>query len=101
MSVANKIREGLIAFILIAVLVVISSNKAYSLTGCSNCREADSLALVALYNATDGQNWVNNTNWLVPGQPINVWAGVTASPTGRVTTLDLTGYNLKDTLLLS
>ncbi len=98
MSVANKIREGLIAFILIAVLVVISSNKAYSLTGCSNCREADSLALVALYNATDGQNWVNNTNWLVPGQPINVWAGVTASPTGRVTTLDLTGYNLKDTL---
>lgn len=98
MSVINRLREGLIAFILIAVLVVVSSNKAYSLTYCSNCREADSLALVALYHATDGPHWVNNTNWLVTGQPINTWKGVTASPTGRVLTLDLTGNNLKDTL---
>lgn len=93
MSVINRLREGIIAFILIAVLVVISSNKSYSLTYCSNCREADSLAMVALYHATDGPHWTNNTNWLVPGQPLENWYGLTFSG-GRVMMLNLTSNNL-------
>ncbi|HMB89998.1 MAG TPA: hypothetical protein VKP65_04070 [Rhodothermales bacterium] len=36
---------------------------------------SDSLALVALYNATDGANWTNNTNWLTG--PVSTWHGVT------------------------
>lgn len=35
----------------------------------------DSLALVSLYNATDGANWKNNTNWLQG--PVSTWHGVT------------------------
>lgn len=38
-------------------------------------------ALVALYNATDGPNWTNNTNWLTENQP---WHGV-AVESGHVT----------------
>ncbi|MBK8566692.1 MAG: hypothetical protein IPN76_26025 [Saprospiraceae bacterium] len=31
---------------------------------------ADSLALVALYDSTNGAGWTNNTNWLVSGSPL-------------------------------
>ena len=34
-------------------------------------------ALVALYNATDGPNWKENTNWLTEA-PLGDWAGVSA-----------------------
>ncbi len=52
----------------------------------------DSLALVALYNATDGPNWKTNSNWLVPGVPIWLWYGVKGNPaTGCVDSLDLDG----------
>ncbi|MBI4649364.1 MAG: hypothetical protein HY738_22885, partial [Bacteroidia bacterium] len=39
--------------------------------------EQDSLALVALYNSTDGDNWFNNTNWLIG--PVSTWYGITIS----------------------
>lgn len=55
--------------------------------------ESDSLALVALYNATNGHNWTNNTNWLVAGQLVEDWFGVTIQD-GRVTELDLGGNGL-------
>ena len=31
-------------------------------------------ALIALYNATDGDNWENNTNWC-SDKPLNEWYG--------------------------
>ena len=37
--------------------------------------ETDREVLVALYNATDGPNWTNNTNWLSE-EPIWEWYGV-------------------------
>lgn len=40
----------------------------------SSINQTDSLALVALYNATDGANWTNNSNWLTG--PVNTWQGV-------------------------
>ena len=49
---------------------------------------ADRAALVALYNATDGDNWTNNTNWLTYA-PLGEWYGVTTDEDGRVTELDL------------
>ncbi len=47
----------------------------------------DRAALVALYNATDGQNWTRSTNWL-SGRPLGEWHGVTTDATGRVTHLE-------------
>ena len=49
---------------------------------------SDREALVALYQATDGDNWSSNDNWLSDG-PIGEWHGVTTDGSGRVTALDL------------
>ena len=51
----------------------------------------DRASLTALYNATDGPNWGDNTNWLTDA-PLSEWAGVDSlSVTGSecVTLLDL------------
>lgn len=46
----------------------------------SLARTRDSLALVALYNATNGPGWTNKNNWL-SSSPISEWQGVTTEPT--------------------
>lgn len=48
-------------------------------------------ALIAFYNATDGDNWKNNTNWC-SSKPVSEWYGVEG--TGGVTALSLFGNNL-------
>ena len=53
----------------------------------------DRAALVALYNATDGANWTDNTNWLTD-TPIFQWYGVSADAEGRVCALNLHGNGL-------
>ena len=50
----------------------------------------DRAALVAIYNATDGPNWVDNTNWLTDA-PLGEWYGVSTDARGRVFELDLSG----------
>ena len=49
--------------------------------------------LIALYNATDGPNWADNTNWLTDA-PLDDWYGVTTDAAGAVTQLDLSGSDL-------
>ena len=51
----------------------------------------DRKALVALYNATDGQNWVNSENWL-SDRPLGEWYGVDTDESGRVVRLVLAGH---------
>ena len=53
--------------------------------------------LVALYWATDGDNWRNSDNWLTEA-PISMWHGVTTDKNGRVIELDLWGNNLSGTI---
>ena len=50
-------------------------------------RQVDSLALVAIYNASDGDNWTKN-NWDLT-KPMDEWKAVTLTG-GRVTALKLT-----------
>ena len=50
----------------------------------------DRAALVALYEATDGPNWIDNTNWLTDA-PLGDWYGVEADASGRVVELELHG----------
>ncbi len=60
----------------------------------SNCAVfADRDVLIALYNATDGDNWSTNTNWLTD-EPLGDWHGVGTDETGRVDRLDLGSNNL-------
>ena len=48
----------------------------------------DRAALVEFYNATNGANWGNNTNWN-SSAPLDQWYGVFTNANGRVTDLDL------------
>ncbi len=57
----------------------------------------DRPALVALYNATDGQNWINNRNWLSDA-PLGAWYGVYTNSQGQVTGLDLAKNGLSGEL---
>ncbi len=50
--------------------------------------DTDREALVALYNAADGANWVNNTNWMSDA-PLGEWHGVTTDADGRVIEISL------------
>ena len=54
---------------------------------------ADRAALVALYNATGGVNWTNNTNWL-SNEPLSEWHRVETDKDGRVTALRLVANGL-------
>src|SRR6266487_1294766 len=69
-------------------------------TFCANRNNAnaqvnvqDSLALVDLYNSTNGVNWTDHTNWLTE-HPISTWRGVKVTGT-RVTYVFLYRNNLK------
>ncbi len=66
-----------------------------------SCNHPDYDALMALYNATGGPNWVDNTGW---GSDCDVcqWAGVNCSVvTGRVSSLRLEYNNLTGPLPLA
>jgi hypothetical protein len=64
----------------------------------------DSLALVDLYDSTDGAHWTNHTNWLTAA-PLSSWYGVTVRGEGNgsnykkyVIELDLNNNSLNGTL---
>jgi len=63
-----------------------------NLRGWSNVSHTDSLALRALYHATNGTNWNANSKWDMT-KPITQWKGVTTDK-GRVIKLDLAGGEL-------
>ncbi len=66
----------------------------YHVIGQSN--KQDSLALVDLYNSTNGANWNNNTGWLQSS--VCNWYGVTLDSTGKVTSLLLNSNNLSGSI---
>ena len=53
----------------------------------------DREALIAFYNATDGPNWTDNTNWC-SDEPLDTWYGVTTDSEGRVTEIALSDNGL-------
>ena len=68
-------------------------------SGVVNCGPAnpDRTALVALYEATNGDHWANKANWL-SDRPLDDWYGVTTNANGRVTRLELSNNNLSGVL---
>jgi Leucine-rich repeat (LRR) protein len=61
-----------------------------------NNSQADSLALVELYQATGGGNWNDSTGWL--SAPLADWYGIQINGEGRVTNIDLNSNNLSGIL---
>lgn len=60
-----------------------------------SCRNRDSLALVELYNQTNGLNWI--TTWNL-NTPIDTWYGISTNNIGCVTSIRLNDNNLTGTL---
>jgi len=62
-----------------------------------NCDITEREALIALYNSTDGSNWIDNTGWLgAPGTECT-WHGITCQDS-KVTNIDLEENNLVGTI---
>jgi Secretion system C-terminal sorting domain/Leucine Rich Repeat len=61
----------------------------------SQVSEQDSLALIAFYNSTNGDEWIDNTGWR--DGPVIDWFGITLTGS-RVTTISLEGNNLSGSL---
>lgn len=59
----------------------------------------DRAALVALYEATDGPNWVNDDGWLTDA-PLRYWYGVQTGRSGRVVSLSLSNNGLSGVIPL-
>ena len=72
--------------LLAAVLFAQDSRAQTTLEG--HTANPDSVALVALYNATNGPNWRDKTNWL-SNQPLGEWEGVSTENVGHVYELRL------------
>ena len=66
------------------------SDTEVSICGSSS---PDREALVAFYQATNGPNWNQSTNWL-SDEPLHKWHGIQTDPEGRVTVISLTNNNL-------
>ena len=58
---------------------------------------SDRAALVALYEATDGAHWADNSHWLSDA-PLSDWYGVATNDDGRVTSLALSGNELSGSI---
>ena len=54
---------------------------------------SDRAVLEALYDATGGPDWIDNTNWK-GAAPLGEWFGVTTDTAGRVTRLEVPGNGL-------
>ena len=65
--------------------------------GFAKLPPVDRAALEVLYNATGGDNWLENANWMTSGA-LSTWHGVTTDSQGRVTVLNLTRNQLKGEL---
>ena len=63
--------------------------------------DGDRLGLEALYLTTGGENWTDNTNWLVDSKPPSQWYGVSVDSQGRVTGIDLSDNGLSGLVPLS
>ena len=61
----------------------------------SGSSETDREALVALYNATEGEDWIFSNNWLSDA-PLGEWHGVTTNADGRVIGLSLINIRLTE-----
>ncbi len=92
----KSLRIHILSMLLLVALSTKAINRVDQSTTCDPV--LDSLELTQFFQAMDGLNWTNNTNWLVTGQPIESWYGITVNNEGCVTTLQLYDNNLSGTL---
>lgn len=94
----NPLLHTAIFFLLSVSLFLGATRKITFADAKLNCtcdRSQDSLALVALYNATDGSNWINSWNL---NEPMHTWHGLVLNQDACVEYLSLSENNLSGVL---
>lgn len=57
-------------------IILLSLSVFWAITAIAQVPQTERDALMALYNSTDGPNWLDNTNWGT-GNPVSTWYGIT------------------------
>ena len=89
-SVAHVDGSGLVEGVGEGSAVITAASRGTRGTSEIVVESPDRAILVALYDATNGPNWINNDGWLT-NAPLGDWYGVTTDGAGRVVVLDLAG----------
>ena len=83
---------SIVLFILISLFLLPSIHQE----SIAQVNQQDSLALVAIYNATEGEQWKRKAKWL-SSNPVSDWFGITVTG-NRVSGLSLSDNNLSGKL---
>ena len=89
-AVATVDASGLVTGVTVGGATITASAGSGQGTAEITVMDLERAALVALYGATDGPNWVDAENWLTDA-PLGEWYGVDTDNSGRVVRLDLDG----------
>ena len=87
-SVATVNASGLVTGVGVGAATITASAGSRQGTAEITVMGLERAALFALYEATDGPNWVNSENWLTDA-PLGDWYGVEVDDHGRVVELGL------------
>ena len=89
-TVATVDASGLVTGVTVGTVTITASAGSGQGTAEITVMDLERAALAALYNATDGPNWVDAENWLTDA-PLGEWYGVDTDGSGRVVALNLAG----------
>ena len=93
----SVLRIPAVLVVVCALVAGLTGPRMFASTRTATDASTDRDALVALYEAADGENWVNSENWL-SDRPISEWHGVTVDDDGRVSELLLYENQLNGTI---
>ena len=89
-AIATVDASGLVTGVAVGAATITASAGSGQGTAEITVMDLERAALVALYEAMDGPNWVDSENWLTDA-PLGEWYGVDTDAPGRVVRLDLGG----------
>ena len=89
-AIATVDASGLVTGVTVGTVTITASAGSGQGTAEITVMDLERAALAALYNATDGPNWVDAENWLTDA-PLGEWYGVDTDGSGRVVALNLAG----------
>ncbi len=79
------------------MLAWLGNIRNHSITRCNKLESQSLVALAWFYNATSGQQWRDNSNWL-SDRPLHAWHGITVDTLGRITEVNLSDNSLSGPL---
>ena len=94
-AIATVDASGFVRGVALGMATITASAGSGQGTAEITVMDLERAALVALYEATDGPNWVNSENWLTDA-PLGEWFGVDTGASGRVVSLVVAGRRVDD-----